>query len=195
MNLIKENIGKVYLFNAIALKECVAEIANQKPNGNKKTENGKVNEFSVTISVVESSYVESNQEHKQKPTPDLNGITVLVAEDERINFQLMQTILTKAGATVLHARNGFEAIEMVQNDIKNIDIILMDIKMPGLSGSDALVAIRQSNFRLPVIACTAYAQAEEASLFFDQGFDDYIPKPVKRHELIAIIEKNITKKA
>jgi len=107
----------------------------------------------------------------------------------------MRTILSKAGAEVFHAKTGLEAIEMIQSGKDSVDIILMDIKMPGLSGSDALIEIKRTNPGIPVIACTAYAQTEEASLFFDQGFNDYIPKPVNRQNLLDIIERNIIKKA
>jgi CheY-like chemotaxis protein len=123
------------------------------------------------------------------------GQVILVAEDEKINFQLMQTILNKTGAEIIRASNGFEAIEKVQNQNQRIDLVLMDIKMPGLNGSDALSEIKRTNPRLPVIACTAYVQSEEASMFYEQGFDDYIPKPVNRQNLLSIIDKNLTKKA
>jgi len=155
----------------------------------------KGSEFYFTIPIDNSVSNEKSQPNLIKTQIDLKGYNILVAEDEKINFQLMKTILSKAGAEVFHAKTGMEAIEIIQSGEHKIDIVLMDIKMPGLSGSDALIEIKRTNPGIPVIACTAYAQTEEASMFFDQGFNDYIPKPVNRQNLLEIIDKNIIRKA
>lgn len=131
----------------------------------------------------------------EKSQVNLSGYRILVAEDERVNFLLMKTILTKAGADVIRAVNGFEAIEIVKEATQIVDLVLMDIKMPGLTGSDAFLEIKKQNPTLPVIACTAYAQTEETNMFFEQGFDDYIPKPINRKNLLKIISNNLIKKA
>ena len=133
----------------------------------------KGSEFYFTIPIDNSVSNEKSQPNLIKTQIDLKGYNILVAEDEKINFQLMKTILSKAGAEVFHAKTGMEAIEIIQSGEHKIDIVLMDIKMPGLSGSDALIEIKRTNPGIPVIACTAYAQTEEASMFFDQGFNDY----------------------
>ncbi len=159
------------------------------------SEPDKGTEFYFTIPLDTSSGFDKSKTQVSTSSFNLNGETILVAEDEKINFQLMKTILIKAGAEVLHASTGFEAIEIVQSGKYNISIILMDIKMPGLSGSDALLEIKKTNPEIPVIACTAYAQTEEASMFYAMGFNDYIPKPINRQNLLSIIEQNIIKKA
>lgn len=159
------------------------------------SEPDKGSEFYFTISLDASSDSEKSKNLVSHNSFCLNGETILVAEDEKINFQLMKTILIKAGAEVLHASTGFEAIEIVQSGKYNISMILMDIKMPGLSGSDALLEIKKTNPEIPVIACTAYAQTEEASMFFALGFKGYIPKSINRQNLLSIIEQNIIKKA
>ncbi|MDD3685638.1 MAG: PAS domain S-box protein [Bacteroidales bacterium] len=161
-----------------------------------ESESGTGSEFSFTIPADNLSIANpATTKIDSKLNYNFSGFTILVAEDEKINFQLMQTILKKTGAEIVRASNGYEAIESVQNQDSRIDIVLMDIKMPGLNGSDALTEIKRINPGLPVIACTAYVQSEEASMFYEQGFDDYIPKPVNRQNLLSIIEKNLTKKA
>ncbi len=120
--------------------------------------------------------------------PDLNSHQVLVAEDEKINFQLIKTILTKAGATVLWAQTGKEAIEIIKNN-KNISLVLMDIKMPNLSGSDALIEIRKINKDLKIIACTAFSQSDDSCNFSINKFDEFLPKPIKRKDLFKKINK------
>jgi PAS domain S-box-containing protein len=156
----------------------------------------KGSEFSFTIPADNISIANpATNKIDSKLNYNFTGHTILVAEDEKINFQLMQTILKKTGAEIVRASNGYEAIECVQNQYPKIDIVLMDIKMPGLNGSDALSEIKRIDPGLPVIACTAYVQSEEASMFYEQGFDDYIPKPVNRQNLLSIIDKSLTKKA
>ncbi len=177
----------------LSIAKAYTEILGGKISLISEPDNGA--EFTFTIPVNNSSRIENATINQEKSPILLNGVSVLVAEDEKINFQLIKTILTKAGAEVFHAKTGIEAVEIVQSSKQTIDLVLMDIKMPGLSGSDALVEIKKINPSIPIIACTAYAQTEEASLFFDQGFNDYIPKPINRQSLLEIIEKYVIKKA
>jgi DNA-binding response OmpR family regulator len=67
----------------------------------------------------------------------------------------------------------------------------LTINLPGLSGSDALLEIKKINNKIPVIACTAYTQNEDAQKLLNQGFDDYIAKPINRNELLNIIKRNV----
>lgn len=122
---------------------------------------------------------------------DLSELNILITEDDRINYLLLKTILNKAGANTLEAQTGSEAIEHVKTFDDKIDVILMDINLPGLSGSDALLEIKKINNKIPVIACTAYTQNEDAQKLLNQGFDDYIAKPINRNELLNIIKRNV----
>lgn len=126
----------------------------------------------------------------QEKSPDLSSLTILVAEDERINFHLMKTILTKAGAVVKRAVSGTEAIQMVETD-NTISLVFMDIKMPGLGGVEALQIIKGTKPDLPVIACTAFTQSEDLESIKNAQFDGYLPKPIRRKDLFAIIDKII----
>ncbi|HOE39834.1 MAG TPA: response regulator [Bacteroidales bacterium] len=140
-------------------------------------------------------YASSDNELLNEPVPqsdhDLSELNILITEDDRINYLLLKTILNKAGATTLEAQTGNEAIEHVKTFDDKIDVILMDINLPGLSGSDALVEIKKINNKIPVIACTAYTQNEDAQKLLNQGFDDYIAKPINRNELLNIIKRNV----
>lgn len=124
---------------------------------------------------------------------DFSNLNILITEDEQVNYLLLKTILNKAGAKTLRAQTGYEAIEFVKNQETKIDIILMDIKLPGLSGSDALLEIKNINSKIPIIACTAYTQNEDAQNLLKQGFNDYIAKPINLQELLSIIKKNVLK--
>jgi CheY-like chemotaxis protein len=102
----------------------------------------------------------------------------------------MKTILTKAGAVVKRAVSGTEAIQMVETD-NTISLVFMDIKMPGVGGLEALQLIKDIKPDLPVIACTAFTQSEDLESIKKAKFDDFLPKPIRRKDLFAIIDKII----
>ncbi len=102
---------------------------------------------------------------------------VLIAEDEELNFRFLEAVLQKTQAKVLRAKNGKEAIELSKK-IPQIDIILMDIKMPVMNGNDATIEIKKDRPGLPIIAQTAFSVNEEIAKCKEAGCDDYITKPI-----------------
>lgn len=117
------------------------------------------------------------------------GKTILIAEDEEINYMLLFEALNRTGAKILHAEDGDQAVELIRNT--NVDIILMDIKMPQSNGYEATREIKRINSTIPIIAQTAYALAGEKEQIIDAGCDDYIAKPIKINALLLIIEKHL----
>jgi PAS domain S-box-containing protein len=118
--------------------------------------------------------------------PNWNKKTVLIAEDEEINFLYITEVLSGTNVNILIARNGLEAVEIVKTN-SNIDLILMDIKMPEMNGYEATKIIKQHKPGLPIIAQTAYAMAGDREIALSVGCDDYISKPVKKDKLISIL--------
>ena len=114
--------------------------------------------------------------------------TILVAEDVENNFILVKWILAESNFTVVRASNGEEAVEIFKSG-KHIDIIIMDIKMPKMTGIEATKLIREINADIPVIAITAYAQEKDREKILEAGFSDYISKPFKKNELASILNK------
>ena len=112
---------------------------------------------------------------------------ILIAEDEPINYTYLKVVLEPTNAQILWAKNGNEAIEIVNQQA--IDLVLMDIKMPVVDGYMAFKEIRQKFPDLPVIAQTAYAMQEEKAKLLDAGFNAYLPKPINSAELIEVITK------
>ena len=119
---------------------------------------------------------------------DLTGKTILIAEDEEYNCELLNIILTNAGAKTLIALTGKEAVEFV-NTHKEIELIFMDIKMPVLNGLEATRQIRKNNNKVPIIAQTAHALVGDRNIIIDAGCNDYISKPIQRNELAELINK------
>lgn len=114
--------------------------------------------------------------------------TILVAEDEETNYLLIEDFLTENEFSVLHARNGVEAIELSKQN-PHIRLILMDIKMPGLNGYQAAKQIKKRIPDLPIIAQSAYAQEHEIAQFNDENFDGYITKPIDFDKLKSLMSR------
>jgi CheY-like chemotaxis protein len=116
------------------------------------------------------------------------GKTILVAEDENFNFLLIKELLSDEGIHILYAENGLQAVEMCK-ERKDIDLVLMDIKMPIMDGMEATKHIKQFNPKLVIIAVTAYAYEVDRKRLIDFGCDDYLAKPLKKKELILALNK------
>ena len=123
---------------------------------------------------------------------DLSNFTVLVAEDEYANYILIERYLQHTKVKILHAVNGLQAIDYCRNNNK-IDLVLMDIKMPEMDGHEATKLIKNFRPELTIIAQTAYAMQHEKEFFLENGFDDYVCKPIKKDLLITAIQKHIDK--
>ncbi len=116
-----------------------------------------------------------------------NNKTILVAEDEDMNFLLIKEIFRKYKVNLLRAETGIEALEIFKQN-SDIDLVLMDIKMPEMNGYDATRAIKKIR-NVPVIAQTAYAMSGEEAASYAAGCDDYITKPIRVQTLIELAQK------
>jgi len=127
---------------------------------------------------------------KEKPKKDLGKKTILVAEDNELNYILIHEFLSGENFDLIHAWNGKEALEKFKK-AENIDLILMDIKMPVMNGHEAYVEIRKINNKVPIIAQTAYSLSQDISKINETGFNAYINKPLNKQTLIDLINKTI----
>jgi CheY-like chemotaxis protein len=114
---------------------------------------------------------------------------VLVAEDDYVNFLYLEAVLKKAGCSYIHATNGAEAVELCKQN-PTISFVLMDIKMPVMTGLEATKLIKENNPTLPVIALTAYAQTGDQQRILEAGCDEYYAKPVTPDLLRDLISKH-----
>jgi PAS domain S-box-containing protein len=113
---------------------------------------------------------------------------MLIAEDEDLNYLLMTKMLKNEGFEFLHAENGEECVSLLRQN-PEVEMILMDIKMPVLNGLDATAEIRKFNQEIPIIAQTAHALSGEREKVLMAGCTDYITKPISRNDLIDKIRK------
>ena len=126
-----------------------------------------------------------------KKSTDLNlpskGMKVLIAEDDDPNYFLLREFL-KSDMAVLRAKNGLEAVQIVESN-EDIKIILMDMKMPIMSGIEATKKLKRKYPQIPIIAQTACVQSEDQSAMKAAGCDDYISKPISKSRLFDILNK------
>lgn len=135
------------------------------------------------IILVENILANNNIKDKK-----LYSKTVLIAEDDKTSFAYLESILKKQFTEILHAENGQQAVEIVKKR-KDIDLILMDIRMPVLNGLKATKQIKLINSKIPVIAQTAYAFSTDQKDVENAGCDSYITKPVNKEELLDCVAK------
>jgi PAS domain S-box-containing protein len=115
-------------------------------------------------------------------------IQILVAEDDCTSFQYIKILLSNSDCTLIHAENGEIAVEKIKSS-PEINLVLMDIKMPVMNGIEATKLIKQLRPELPIIAQTAYAFTVEKEMILAVGCDDYISKPISKENLLKLIEK------
>ena len=119
----------------------------------------------------------------------LEGLKVLVVEDNEINTELVIALLEDVGIVTENASNGLEAIEQVQN--KTFDGILMDIQMPMMDGLTATRKLRELGYQdIPIIAMTAHAMAGEREKSINAGMNEHITKPLDAHILYKTMIKH-----
>ena len=124
--------------------------------------------------------------------PQTLDCTVLIAEDNDVNREILVTMLKGAGCRILQARNGLEALQLSANE--HYDIILMDVQMPEMDGITATRSIRERELNLglprkPVLALTANALADDKANCLAAGMDDYLTKPFMRRQILELMAK------
>lgn len=113
---------------------------------------------------------------------------VLIAEDDDDNFFYLRVSIKAFDFNIIRAKNGREAVQLVK-DNKDVCLVLMDLKMPGMDGYEATRQIKEINPALPVVAVTAYALAGDEMKTIKAGCDAYISKPFSRESILEVISK------
>jgi len=125
------------------------------------------------------------------PAARVPPMRILLAEDNPVNQTLMLRLLSKQGHTVTIAANGMETLDTMSR--MSIDLILMDVQMPGMDGLETAARIREleqaSGGHVPIVALTAHALEGDAKKCRDSGMDDYLSKPVSADDLNRVIGK------
>ncbi len=117
----------------------------------------------------------------------MEGKTILVAEDIASNYLFIDILLRSENYDVIHAMNGYEAVETVRR--QDVDLVLMDLKMPVMDGLTAIEKIREFKPDLPIIVLTASILPSNRETAFHVGCNDYMTKPIDSKFLMETIAK------
>ncbi len=149
---------------------------------------GNGSEFYVTLPLDMVDAPEMNKDSSNiKINRNWEGKTILVAEDDLSNFNLILEVLKQTNVEIIWAKNGREALELFNEHSNRLNLVLMDIQMPEVNGYDCTRIIKEKRPDLPVIAQTAYAMAGERELSLEAGCDDYMRKPLQVNNFINIL--------
>jgi CheY-like chemotaxis protein len=122
------------------------------------------------------------------PLPSLGGRHILVVEDDDDTLQFIGTLLCEAGATVVLAKSGLEALEILDNE--DVDVLLSDLEMPNMDGYELARRVRETprGRHMPAIAVSAHVRPDEAAAALSAGFDLHVAKPVDVPQLVTAID-------
>jgi PAS domain S-box-containing protein len=152
---------------------------------------GKGSKFSFTIDYqVSHPKTMAPSVPKTENSETFSDKTVLIAEDDPYNARYLREVMLRAGFHVLEAENGKDAVAISLN--QEVDLILMDIFMPDISGYEASSLILQQKPRMKIIAQTAFATADEKMKAFNAGCVGYISKPIKKEVLLSMVGKQLS---
>jgi len=151
-----------------------------------ESEMGKGSTFYFTLPLVLEEPVKERRILISNKTYNWSTRNILVAEDEELNWLFVREMLRQTGATIHRARDGREVVSQARKLVP--DAILMDIKMPELSGIDAARLIRKFNPSVPIIAQTAFVMAEEKEESLRAGCNHFVTKPLDRTTIMELID-------
>ena len=121
-------------------------------------------------------------------TRNWEGKTILVVEDDEISLEFLKELFEPYKIKIIEVLNGKDAIEACKAN-PEINLVLMDVQLPVLNGRDAMKEIKKTCPDLPVVAQTAFAMSGDREKYLNEGFDNYISKPINLQELLSIIEQ------
>ncbi|PCH70570.1 MAG: hypothetical protein COC06_04125 [Bacteroidales bacterium] len=159
------------------------------------SELGKGSTFTITLpqNSNQNNKISNSTTNKAKRDYDFSGKTILIVEDDEHNSQYLKEIFNRTSAKIIHTYKGAEAVQIVLS--QPIDIVLMDIRLPDISGYEATRQIRQDKQNVIIIAQTAYAASEDKQQAIDSGCNEYLSKPVKAKKLLELVDKYLTESA
>jgi PAS domain S-box-containing protein len=151
--------------------------------------------FTIPVKNVNTENLEEMVQVNSLPDSDvLEGLTILIAEDDNVGQLFLAAILEKKCKKLLYAENGEEAVEMAITN-NDVDLVLMDMKMPVMDGFIATQKIKSIRPEILIIAQTAFAMTNDREMAIKAGCDAYITKPVNKDQLIKLIKDHFTARA
>ena len=172
----------------LAISKAYVEMLGGQISFNSQVGIGSTFYFSIPLHYSENKSIEKQELTNDNQLLDLGEEEIiLIAEDDNINFLLIEKMVKSFNFKVIRAKDGVEAVEFCKNN-HEIDLVLMDIKMPNLNGYEAFTEIRKFNQTIPIIAQTSYTFEDEINKIKELGFTDFISKPIEKERLFELIK-------
>jgi signal transduction histidine kinase/DNA-binding response OmpR family regulator len=150
-----------------------------------ESEIGQGSTFFFTIPFTEKAAMKSEDEASALPG-SFSGVNILIAEDDQPSYFLLKEILEAKNIQCYHVNNGRDAVEMVKIH-SDINMVLMDVRMPGMSGLQATQEMKKIKSDLPIIAQSAFVNDADIQNAIEAGCNDYLVKPIKINDLLKKI--------
>jgi PAS domain S-box-containing protein len=190
-----ESFDRMYEGNGLGLSisKSYVEMLGGKLWVESEERKGSIFYFTIPYNAVseEKSTIENDVSEKDKEV-QLKKLNVLVAEDDEVSFSLLTRNLQKISKEVIHAKTGLEAV-LACRKYPDLNLVLMDIKMPDMDGHEATRQIRLFNKDIIIIAQTAFVLSNEREKAIEAGCNEYITKPVNMTILFELIKKYFNK--
>lgn len=132
---------------------------------------------------------QKNETVKESTSASIEGLSVLLVEDNELNMEIAEFIIENEGAIVTCATNGKEAVNIYKKSPEFFDIILMDIMMPEMDGYEATKVIRSLNSNIPIVAMIANAFTEDKIKAKKAGMNAHLSKPLDKDTLVQVVAK------
>jgi signal transduction histidine kinase/CheY-like chemotaxis protein len=181
----------------LSISKAYVEMLNGKIWADSQEGVGSTFYFTLPYSTTLDNRVLKNEptEYKEEKTltTKIAGLKIVIAEDDETSEHLLSILAKTISSELFYVRSGFEAVQLCRENAA-IDVILMDIQMPGMNGYEATQQIRQFNTDVVIIAQTAFGLAGDREKAIAAGCNDYLTKPINSNELMAVIRKFIKAK-
>lgn len=175
----------------LAITKAYAEMLGGKITLESEEGRGSTFYFTLPIEPVETATdIVAKTELQAKSNAAKKKLKIMVAEDDEIGYYYLETVLNEMDCETIRCADGAEAVEYCESN-NDIDLILMDIRMPVMNGLEATRKIREFNNTVVIIAQTAFALLGDKEVALAAGCNDYISKPINKTELIKKIQENV----
>ncbi|QIA07321.1 hybrid sensor histidine kinase/response regulator [Draconibacterium halophilum] len=190
---VQADIADSRVFEGSGLGLTITKSYTEMLNGTISMEStfGEGSTFSVMLPIPHSENAESTNGNKNENSNRslLNyKLKILIAEDDAVSVALLKLLLNDIATELLVAKNGKEAVK-IASQTPDINLILMDIKMPVIDGYTATKKIREFNKSVSIIAQSAFAQTDDINKALSVGCNDFVSKPINKKHLFEVIKK------